>query len=70
LNPGGILFLGTSETIGNMADCFETVHQKFKIYLLCLLLLFKSKGMRYALTHQSGLIIEQSTSDCKSCEFV
>jgi two-component system, chemotaxis family, CheB/CheR fusion protein len=32
LNPGGILFLGTSETIGNMTDCFETVHQKFKIY--------------------------------------
>lgn len=32
LNPGGILFLGTSETIGNMTDCFETVHQKHKIY--------------------------------------
>jgi two-component system, chemotaxis family, CheB/CheR fusion protein len=32
LNPGGILFLGTSETIGNMTDCFETVHQKYKIY--------------------------------------
>ncbi|MBF0204101.1 MAG: PAS domain-containing protein [Desulfamplus sp.] len=32
LNPGGVLFLGTSETVGEMADCFETVHQKFKIY--------------------------------------
>ena len=32
LNPQGILFLGTSETIGNRSDCFETVHQKFKIY--------------------------------------
>ena len=32
LNPGGILFLGTSETIGSMTDCFETVHQKYKIY--------------------------------------
>ena len=32
LNPGGILFLGNSETIGDMSDCFETVHQKHKIY--------------------------------------
>ncbi len=32
LNPGGILFLGTSETVGEMADCFETVHQRHKIY--------------------------------------
>jgi two-component system, chemotaxis family, CheB/CheR fusion protein len=32
LNHGGTLFLGTSETIGNMTDCFETVHQKYKIY--------------------------------------
>ncbi len=32
LNAGGILFLGTSETVGDMADCFETIHQKFKIY--------------------------------------
>jgi two-component system CheB/CheR fusion protein len=32
LNPGGILFLGNSETIGDMGHFFETVHQKFKIY--------------------------------------
>ncbi len=32
LNPGGILFLGNSETIGDMDDCFETIHQKHKIY--------------------------------------
>lgn len=32
LNPGGYLFLGTSETIGEMEHCFEVVHQKFKIY--------------------------------------
>ncbi|MFO7884391.1 MAG: chemotaxis protein CheB [Desulfobacteraceae bacterium] len=32
LNSGGILFLGTSETIGEMTDSFETIHQKFKIY--------------------------------------
>ncbi len=38
LNPNGILFLGSSETIGDMTDAFEAVHQKFKIYI--------SKGKR------------------------
>ncbi len=33
LNPNGILFLGSSETIGDMTDVFETVHQKFKVYV-------------------------------------
>lgn len=32
LNPGGILFLGNSETIGDMDECFEIVHQRHKIY--------------------------------------
>ena len=32
LDAKGILFLGTSETVGEMSDCFETVHQKFRIY--------------------------------------
>jgi two-component system, chemotaxis family, CheB/CheR fusion protein len=32
LNPQGVLFLGTSETIGDMTDCFEPLHQKHKIY--------------------------------------
>ena len=32
LRPGGILFLGTSETIGDMGDYFETVEQKLKFY--------------------------------------
>jgi len=32
LNSNGLLFLGTSETVGDMSDCFETVHQKHKIY--------------------------------------
>ncbi|MBF0201590.1 MAG: chemotaxis protein CheR, partial [Desulfamplus sp.] len=32
LKPGGILFLGTSETIGEMTNCFETVSQRCKIY--------------------------------------
>ena len=36
LNPGGLLFLGTSESIGDMEECFTTLHQKHKI--------FKSKG--------------------------
>jgi len=32
LNPEGLLFLGTSESIGDMGDCFATIHQKHKIY--------------------------------------
>ena len=32
LNPGGVLILGTSETVGEMSDYFETVSQKYKIY--------------------------------------
>uniref|UniRef100_A0A7C4RRK6 PAS domain S-box protein n=1 Tax=Desulfatirhabdium butyrativorans TaxID=340467 RepID=A0A7C4RRK6_9BACT len=36
LNPDGILFLGTSETVGEMIDCFEPLHARWKI--------FRSKG--------------------------
>ncbi len=32
LHPGGILFLGSSETVGEMSDCFDVVHRKFKLY--------------------------------------
>jgi len=32
LNPGGILFLGTSETVGDLSDCFETLHARFKLF--------------------------------------
>ncbi len=32
LNPQGILLLGTSETTGEMADLFDSLHQKYKIY--------------------------------------
>lgn len=32
LNPQGILLLGSSETTGEVADLFETLHQKFKLY--------------------------------------
>jgi two-component system CheB/CheR fusion protein len=32
LTPGGILFLGTSETIGKFADLFEIKDRKWKIY--------------------------------------
>lgn len=33
LNPGGILFLGASENIGNFTDLFKTVHSKWKIFI-------------------------------------
>ncbi len=32
LNPGGFLFLGTSETIGGFGDLFETLDRKAKLY--------------------------------------
>jgi len=32
LNPGGILFLGTSETVGDLSDCFETLSSKAKLF--------------------------------------
>jgi two-component system CheB/CheR fusion protein len=32
LNPGGVLFLGTSETVGEFADLFATLERKSKLY--------------------------------------
>ena len=32
LNPSGILLLGSSETIGEMTDCFEPLDPKWKVY--------------------------------------
>jgi two-component system, chemotaxis family, CheB/CheR fusion protein len=32
LNPGGILFLGSSESVGTFHDLFTTMDKKFKIY--------------------------------------
>ncbi|TVQ96942.1 MAG: chemotaxis protein CheR, partial [Desulfovibrionales bacterium] len=32
LNPGGFLFLGTSETVGEFQDLFDTLDRKLKLY--------------------------------------
>ena len=32
LNPGGFLFLGTSETVGEFGELFDTVDRKLKLY--------------------------------------
>jgi two-component system CheB/CheR fusion protein len=32
LNPGGMLFLGTSETVGEFVDLFATMDRKLKLY--------------------------------------
>src|SRR5437773_9410841 len=32
LNPGGILFLGSAETVGGFADLFEPLDKKHKVY--------------------------------------
>ncbi|MFO1421357.1 MAG: chemotaxis protein CheB [Candidatus Competibacteraceae bacterium] len=49
LNPQGILLLGSSETTGELADLFETLHHKFKIYA--------SKGKRYPPPASLGISI-------------
>ncbi len=33
LKPGGVLFLGTSETVGEFADLFAPIDRKSKLYL-------------------------------------
>ncbi len=32
LNPDGLLYLGSSESVGDMDDCFAALHQKHKIF--------------------------------------
>lgn len=32
LNPGGVLLLGSSETVGEMEDCFQPVDRKARVY--------------------------------------
>ncbi|HPF59361.1 MAG TPA: chemotaxis protein CheB [Candidatus Competibacteraceae bacterium] len=43
LNPQGILLLGSSETTGDLADFFEPLNQKFRIYA--------AKGKRRPVSH-------------------
>jgi len=45
LNPQGILLLGSSETTGDMADFFEPLNQKFRIY--------SAKGKRRPVSNHS-----------------
>ncbi|MGM0594065.1 MAG: chemotaxis protein CheB [Pseudomonadota bacterium] len=62
LNPDGLLFLGTSETTGDLADAFEPLHHKWKLY--------RSRGRkrRDALSEQaisfdaSGKLIRPATN--------
>ncbi len=56
LNPGGVLMLGTSETTGEMADFFEAVDTKLKIY--------RSKGRLKQITtsHPTSLIATDTRS--------
>ena len=52
LNPGGILFLGSSETLGRMSDMFTTVNSKWKTY----------RRKDYATRREVQTIIPVSTS--------
>lgn len=47
LNPQGLLFLGTSESTGELNECFEPLHQKHKI--------FRSRGTMRIPTHRLDL---------------
>ncbi|MFO7749266.1 MAG: chemotaxis protein CheB [Desulfobacteraceae bacterium] len=55
LNAEGLLFLGTSETTGDMDDCFQALHQKYKIY--------RSKGKVSALGRDIRPQTRQETHD-------
>jgi two-component system CheB/CheR fusion protein len=55
LLPGGVLLLGTSETTGEMADYFDTLDPKFKLY--------RSKGR---FKPASGLLATLSTTDTRA----
>lgn len=62
LNPSGLLFLGSSETTGDMAEYFEPLHHKWKVY--------RSKGRKRrdlgaesAITFDAtGRLVRQATS--------
>jgi two-component system, chemotaxis family, CheB/CheR fusion protein len=56
LNPGGILFLGTSESIGNFDDLFSTIDKKWKIYQR------KDSPIRFPVSKLSGLPISKGES--------
>ncbi len=56
LNPGGLLFLGSSETIGDMNDYFDSLNHKWKIY--------RSKGKRHV-TDVSESILRSSNNDIR-----
>ena len=47
LNPGGMLFLGTSETVGEFVDLFATLDRKSKLY---------QRREEVAGAHRTGLI--------------
>lgn len=50
INNQGILFLGSSETVGDMGDYFEPLHLKWKLY--------RSKGKRKMTSAQSMSLFE------------
>jgi len=52
LNPQGILLLGSSETTGETADLYETLHQKYKIYA--------SKGKRRPISGPEFLSVPEA----------
>ncbi len=54
LNPNGLLFLGSSETIGEMTDFFDPLHQKYKI--------FRSKGKTQLLRDELTVSAKENRS--------
>jgi two-component system CheB/CheR fusion protein len=60
LNPEGLLFLGASESTGEMSDYFETLHQKCKI--------FRSKGRSHP--PQRDFELRSKDGACPSQPFI
>ncbi|MFQ5436998.1 MAG: CheR family methyltransferase, partial [Anaerolineae bacterium] len=54
LNPGGVLFLGSSETIGNFRDLFAVVDGKWKLYRHKGEATMRLPGMRFAVPTLPG----------------
>ena len=53
LNSGGLLVLGSSETIGDLADCFDVLHHKYKT--------FRAKGKRHPIAPMAAVVPNPST---------
>ena len=69
LNPDGVLFLGSAETIGNLTDLFKPIEEKLRLYRRLNsnpnygLFKFPSLGLRYSLDNQEADLTQANTQE-------